>query len=163
LTLAEPFPGRPPSRLAAPPGGGALRPQGRARRAARAPVLAAAAVVAFTGVVALSNPFAHHLTPPCPFHAVTGLWCPLCGGTRAVWAASHGQFRLMLQANALLPLIAIGVAWWWLAWLGRATGWWRLPALRGRAVGTIVVTVLIAFTVLRNLPGFSGLAPPSVA
>lgn len=30
--------------------------------------------------------------PPCMIHAVTGLYCPGCGGTRACAAFFHGQF-----------------------------------------------------------------------
>jgi hypothetical protein len=132
------------------------------RRLAR-PVLAAAALGAATGVIAVANPFKHHVTPPCPFHAVTGLWCPLCGGTRAVWAATHGDFRLMLHANILFPAIVVLIGWTWLGWAGRATGWWRLPVPKGRGFKLAVVAVLVAFTVLRNLPGLGALAPPSVA
>jgi hypothetical protein len=69
----------------------------------------------------------------------------------------------MLHANALLPAIAVLVAWTWLAWVGRATGWWRLPKAQGRAFNILAVTVLVGFTVVRNLPGFGALAPPAVA
>jgi len=127
------------------------------------PLAVAAGLAAATGLVAWANPFQHHLTPPCPLHAVTGLWCPFCGGTRAVWAATHGHFGLMLHANALLPAIVVLVAWTWLDWVGRATGWWRLPIPKGRTFNIVATTVLVTFMVLRNLPGFGALAPPSVA
>ena len=38
----------------------------------------------------LVNPNTTHV-PLCPLHAVTGLWCPLCGATRASYALVHGQ------------------------------------------------------------------------
>ena len=53
--------------------------------------------------VALANPFKHHLAPACPLHALTGLYCPFCGGTRATWAAAHLHFGLMLHENASVP------------------------------------------------------------
>lgn len=115
------------------------------------------------GAVGIANPFKHHLTPPCPFHAATGLWCPLCGGTRAVWAAAHGDFSLMMHANALLPAVAALALWSWVAWLGRVTGWWRAPMPRGRTLAVVAGAVLLSFAVLRNLPGFGALAPPAVA
>jgi hypothetical protein len=127
------------------------------------PIFAAVGIGAATAVMALANPFKHHLTPTCPFHALTGMWCPFCGATRAVWAFTHGDFRLMLHANALLPAIAVLAGWTWLAWVGRATGWWRLPAPKGKTFNMVAVTVLVAFTVVRNLPGFGALAPPAVA
>lgn len=129
---------------------------------ALAPAATAAGLVAATTGVALRDPFQHQLTPPCPFHALTGLWCPLCGGTRAVWAAAHGHFGLMMHANALLPVIVLAAAWGWLAWLGRATGWWRWPLPSTRAAGWVFAAALVAFTVLRNLPAFASLAPPAL-
>jgi Protein of unknown function (DUF2752) len=113
--------------------------------------------------VAVANPFEHHLSPPCPLHALTGLYCPFCGGTRATWALAHLHFGLMLHENALYPAIVVLAAWGWLSRLGRATGRWRLPAPRGRVLDVTVAVVLVTFMVLRNLPGFGVLAPPAVA
>jgi hypothetical protein len=96
------------------------------------PFAGALGLGAATLTVALANPFKHDLSAPCPLHALTGLWCPFCGGTRAVWALTHGDMRLMAHSNALLPAIAVAALWAWLNWLGRATGWWRLPVPRGR-------------------------------
>ena len=129
----------------------------------RAPLAGAAGLAAAAGMITVADPFKHHLTPPCPFHALTGLWCPLCGATRAVWAAAHGHFGLMVHANLLLPLILVGAGWGWLSWLGRSTGWWRLPVPRGRAFNISIVIVLVAFTALRNLPGMGALAPPRLS
>jgi hypothetical protein len=122
--------------------------------------LSSGALVAGIG---LANPFAHHLSPPCPLHALTGLYCPFCGATRATWALTHLRFGLMLHENALYPVMLLLVAWAWLSWLGRATGYWRLPVPRGRTFGLAVAVVLTAFMVLRNLPGFGALVPPTVA
>jgi hypothetical protein len=128
---------------------------------AAGPLLAAAALCALTGVVTLRDPFKHHLTPPCPFHELTGLWCPFCGATRAAWAATHGDVRLMLHANALFPMIVVLFGWSWAAWLGKTTRRWSIPIPKGRAFAWSVAVVLVAFTVSRNLPGFGALAPPS--
>jgi hypothetical protein len=40
----------------------------------------------------------------CPFHAITGLYCPACGITRATAALFHGDIGLALHMNALLIL-----------------------------------------------------------
>ncbi|MGA3217595.1 MAG: DUF2752 domain-containing protein [Acidimicrobiales bacterium] len=128
-----------------------------------APAVTAAGLVAAMTVVALRDPFQHHLSPPCPFHALTGLWCPFCGGTRAVWAAAHGQFGLMMHANALFPAMVLAAAWGWLSWLGKATGWWTWPSPNTRLVGWTFAGLLVAFTVLRNVPGLAFLAPPALA
>ena len=113
-------------------------------------------------VVAVANPFKHHLAPACPLFALTGLYCPFCGGTRATWAAAHMHFGLMLHENALYPAIVVAAAVGVAGVAGRATGRWHLPALRGRAFDVTAAVVLVTFMVLRNVPGL-GLAPPAVA
>jgi len=107
-----------------------------------------------TGVLYFVNPNTTHI-PLCPLHAMTGWWCPLCGGTRAVHAVLHGQFRIAAQDNALLliglPLLV-------------ARCWYRARTRPGAALPAwaIVAFVLIGlgFSVLRNLPAGSWLAPP---
>ena len=107
------------------------------------------------GALALVNPNTTHL-PLCPFHSMTGLWCPLCGSTRAGYALLHGQFGTALSDNALfvmgLPLLV-------LLWARRSmrggTGrllprWLYVPAL----------LIALAYGVVRNLPAGSWLAPP---
>jgi hypothetical protein len=42
--------------------------------------------------------------PPCPFHKLTGLYCPGCGSLRAVHQISHGN---IIQAFRLNPLMVI--------------------------------------------------------
>jgi Protein of unknown function (DUF2752) len=75
----------------------------------------------------------------CPFHAATGLWCPGCGGTRALRALLRGHVVTALGFNAL-TLVAPLVALCWLV---------RRPSRR--AIVTAAVAV-VAFTVARNLP-----------
>ncbi len=39
----------------------------------------------------------------CMFHAVTGLYCPGCGGTRAVLALLHGDLVRSLRYHPVVP------------------------------------------------------------
>ena len=39
---------------------------------------------------------------PCLFHLLTGLYCPGCGGTRAVRAMAAGNLRLSFQYHPLV-------------------------------------------------------------
>lgn len=105
----------------------------------------------------LVNPNSTHV-PLCPLHAATGLWCPLCGATRASHALLHGQWTTALHDNLLfvllLPLLL--AAWW--RWAGPTTDRARLlprPAFAG------LVLLAALFGVLRNLPIGSWLAPPA--
>ena len=126
--------------------------------AGQGPVLAGAA----TGFLYLVNPHAHQVFLPCPFRLITGLYCPFCGGLRMVHDLAHGQLVAALHDDALaLPLLAIAV----LAWLNVAVGsWLGRPVVRVRRPGWLwpaVVVVLVAWTILRNLPfgPFTALRP----
>jgi hypothetical protein len=74
----------------------------------------AAGIVAILAAIVLIPRFPHapFLSLPCAFHALTGLPCLFCGGTRAMRAILHGQWELALYLNALaFPalLAAMGV------------------------------------------------------
>ena len=48
----------------------------------------------------------------CIFHALTGLYCPGCGGTRSMYALLHGHILLAVHENPASPLIvAIFTLW----------------------------------------------------
>lgn len=54
--------------------------------------------------------------PPCVFHSLTGLYCPGCGGTRAVRYLLHGQLGKSLFYNPVvlygaIVLVAEAVTW----------------------------------------------------
>jgi hypothetical protein len=92
------------------------------------------------------------ILPVCPFHQVTGLWCPGCGTTRALHQLLHGNlttaFRLNPLAILILPLVG------YLVVRDDATG--VKPAWIWVLLGTVV-----AFGVFRNIPvyPFTLLAP----
>ncbi|MGI6199877.1 MAG: DUF2752 domain-containing protein [Christensenellales bacterium] len=101
---------------------------------------------------------------PCLLHSLTGLYCPGCGTTRAVYLLLHGDFLGALRMNPILPvslpLIAYGLADFVLF-----EGWGiKLPPknIPLKAV-LIVLAVLLAYGVLRNLPfpAFEALRPPA--
>ena len=117
-----------------------------------------ASLVAATGATALFafNPAGSRLFPPCPFHAVTGLYCPGCGSTRAAHHLLHGRVATAFDFNALvvvsLPFLAYAGVLGALRLAGRARH--RPPVsqrLPGWAVWAMLVAVLL-FGVLRNLP-----------
>jgi hypothetical protein len=108
-------------------------------------------------LVALADPAEAGFYPPCPFHAVTGLWCPGCGGLRAAHQLLTGHPAAALALNPLLVLSLPLLLWALAATVGhRARG----PSLPGWATwaGAGVVAV---FWVLRNVPvdPFTALAP----
>ena len=120
-------------------------------------MLVAAGLGAATAVVALVDPRRTHLFPPCPFHAATGLDCPLCGGTRAVHDLVHLDLGAAAGQNllvvALAPLVAVAVLVWVIGTL-RPTRWQHLRARLPRAatIAAWVGLAFVAFGLLRLLP-----------
>ena len=43
----------------------------------------------------------------CPFHALTGFYCPGCGGTRSMTALLHGHLLLALHENPAVPALLL--------------------------------------------------------
>lgn len=98
---------------------------------------------------------------PCPFRALTGWECPLCGGTRMGGALLHGEIGAAFAFNPV-ALIGLGVlAVVGAAWLVELAGGPRVrgpEALRHRLGAVrpnqwLVAGVVFAalYTVLRNL------------
>lgn len=129
-------------------------------RGLREPVLVAAAGLALAGALHLRDPHVAGSWGLCPFHAVTGLWCPGCGGLRAINHLSHGDVVGALSSNVLAVVLVAVLVVAWLAWVRR-----RRRGVHDRMLvlsprwSTAVLVVLAAFTVVRNLPPGAWLAP----
>ncbi|MES4888376.1 DUF2752 domain-containing protein [Streptomyces sp. NPDC096012] len=124
------------------------------RRPATAPV--AVLVAGAAGLVHLYGTDPHRpgqFLPRCPFHLVTGLLCPACGGTRMVYDLMHGHLaQAWLDNRALLLAAPFALALW---------GRWTWEGLHGRAwrprparwVQLAVPAIALVWTVVRNLVG----------
>ncbi|MET9799868.1 DUF2752 domain-containing protein [Streptomyces sp. NPDC006368] len=117
---------------------------------------AVAAAFAYVGAVDPNEP-GHY--PVCPLLRFTGLNCPGCGGLRSAHAFIHGDIATAFGANALAVAGYFLFAVVMVLWLVRALrglpvqvtlggGWWWCSG--------VLVT---AFTIVRNLPFGSALAP----
>src|SRR4051812_42664239 len=85
-----------------------LEPTMRARSEGRGLIVAGCLPFAAGRVIARDGA---HFVPPCPFRALTGLPCPLCGGTRAfAWVARGDAGFLHYNAFWVLVAGAVGVA-----------------------------------------------------
>ncbi len=115
-----------------------------------------AAAFAYVGSVDPNTP-GHY--PACPLLYYTGVYCPGCGGLRGAYALAHGHLRTALGCNAVAVAGYAVFAVVWVLWAVRAVrGRPFDPAVRPAwrwAVGGLV----LAFTVVRNLPFGAALAP----
>lgn len=139
--------------------GAVASPRAGRLRTLALPALVAAPFVAATVYVANVDPNAPGHYPTCPFLAVTGYFCPGCGGLRAVYALTHGHPLQALHDNVFGVAAIAALVVWWLAWI--------VARLRGRSLSVrpvrvaliVALAVVPVFTVLRNLPIGHFLAP----
>ncbi len=136
-------------------------PPSRQRRL-RGPLLAAGIVGGLTIALHFRDPHAAGSWGFCPWHALTGQYCPGCGGLRAVNDLGNGDVVGALSSNLLFVAMVPLLVYWWVRWTQRAWSGRPKPAASTQhagawiAVGTVVMVV---FGVLRNLPAGSWLAP----
>ena len=138
----------------------APRGAGARTRALAGPGGMAAVALAAALLVRQVDPHEPGHYPPCPFRALTGLFCPGCGTLRAAHAALHGDLAGAVDMNVLAVLAVPVVLASWVAWLRRAaTGrprTWLAPPWFPAAVGVVVV----AFWVARNVPALAPFLAP---
>ena len=118
-----------------------------------APATVGAVALAGTVIVGVLDPEVRdHLTPGCPFRSLTGLDCPGCGGTRALYALTQGDPGLAIQHNVVtvvaLPLLALA----WALWFAYRLGLRDRPVVLRASVAYGILTTFVVFFVLRNLP-----------
>jgi len=138
-----------------------VTPSGAGSTAARLAVPAGvlAAVVgafAYVGAVDPNQP-GHY--PVCPLYRFTGIYCPGCGGLRSAHSFIHGDFLAALQDNAPAVVGYLGFAVLWTVWVVRAARGRPLRLELGPVHLWTLGTLLLVFTVVRNLP-FGGWLHP---
>ncbi|MBX5487871.1 hypothetical protein MHAS_02039 [Mycolicibacterium hassiacum DSM 44199] len=113
-----------------------------------------AAALAYIGIADPHRPGFFY--PPCMFHKLTGWLCPGCGGLRMTHDLLHGDLAAAVNDNVFaLVGIPLLIGWFVLRW---RTG----RRLITRTAVVVIITAVVTWTVVRNLPGFP-LIPTVVA
>ena len=146
--------------VAAPQAGGATPDLSSRRQRMAAPLVTAGVVTVATLALHVRDPHAGGSWGYCP-SALLGIWCPGCGGLRAVNDLGNGDLLGAASSNlafvVALPFLLLGFAIW-------SSDRWRgvtrrfAPVLVSR-LSVALLALLTVFTVLRNLPAGSWLAP----
>ena len=105
------------------------------------------------------DPTKYGFYPLCLFHALTGWYCPGCGGTRAAYELLHGHLVRALHDNALVVLALAAVLIWNARWLAQRLRGGSMNLKVPVGVWWTLLVVALVFTVLRNLSAFAWLAP----
>lgn len=123
-----------------------------------APIACGCCMVAGLVYVAAVNPSDGGVFPPCPFRTITGWWCPGCGLTRATHQLLRGNVVQALHYNLFVFVVLGAILLSWISWLVTCTGRRVTFAERVPAwVYGIAGSAMLAFAVIRNLPGVDGL------
>jgi len=118
-----------------------------------------ATAIGVAATVFFFNPSTHGFYPVCLFHSLTGLNCPGCGMTRALYALVHGNLRPALKDNALFVGMLAALAVWGARYIYRKSK--KQPATFNVPPKLLWMFLVVAFVfaVLRNLPEFEWLSP----
>ena len=91
---------------------------------------------------------------PCLFHKITNLYCPGCGVTRMFDALFHFDIYKAVSYNAyVFSLIILFIIYLIICLIKRS-----FITINNKVI-YVLIMVGIVFTILRNIPNFSFLAP----
>jgi hypothetical protein len=124
---------------------------------------AAVAVSALSGLALLHvrDPYVTGAYGTCPWLALTGAFCPGCGGLRALHDLTHGDVAGAASANLLVVVALLAGALVWLGWLRSrlAARPYRLPRRLALVLAATALVAVPVFTLLRNFEPTAWLAP----
>ena len=134
---------------------------GSRRQALTGPMIVAGAAAAGALALTLRDPHEARSWGGCPLLRLTRVYCPFCGGLRAVNDLTSLDLGAAASSNLLLvAVLPLAVLMWgrWTRCAWRRTPLGSPPHVR-RFVGVGLAVLLVAFTIARNTPAGGWLAP----
>ena len=91
----------------------------------------------------------------CPIYEHLQLYCPGCGTTRALYQLLHGNLLAAFRYNSLMLVSIPLLMYMSIAQLLNEIWGWQLPRVfRTSTDINIVLSIILIYTVLRNIPLF---------
>jgi hypothetical protein len=128
-------------------------------------ILAGLTVVGFPTLIYFAithRAFMNTYGPKCVVNELTGLYCPGCGGTRAVYALAQGDWVKALHCNLLIPItLSLLVYVWWALARFAVEGRWIGLSIKSHKLSIAIAILVVTFAIVRNIPcyPFSLLVP----
>ena len=95
---------------------------------------------------------------PCVFHEYLHIWCPGCGSTRMIRSLLHFEFYQAFRYNPLIFILLFPFGGTILVEIVYFIKNRRLFNISNK-IYIVLIIMIIIYTILRNIPYFSWLAP----
>jgi len=111
-----------------------------------------AIIILSAGILFFINPEKAIFFPRCPFHMLTGLYCPGCGSARALHHLLHADFARAFRYNPLIILLLPFLIYSYISYAASSMNEkYKFNLLIRPILILELMVAMVLFTILRNL------------